>query len=60
VGSYTCSLGKLAYMFDHSVYTKCEKGWVFEKTKPATIDHHHGSALILWNTCRHILRNGLL
>jgi len=24
-------------MFDHSVYTKCEKGWVFAKTKPQSI-----------------------
>jgi len=24
-------------MFGHSVYTKCEKGWVFVKTKPESI-----------------------
>jgi len=35
--SYTCSPDKLAYMFGHSVYTKCEKGWVFAKTKLQSI-----------------------
>jgi len=24
-------------MFCYSVYTKCEKGWVFAKTKPESI-----------------------
>jgi len=37
----------------HSVYTKCEKGWVFAKTKPQSIITRNGSALKLRNTCRH-------